>query len=328
MAARQLLRVCVLGAAVAPAAALGSTAGRSARLGAGQLGGLVRPLPEQRHRLGRRTVLDMARLAGAGALLQRALPAGADAPPAGAEAAAQPAPPPGPIEPPSLDMTLPYLNVEEPLSKLLGPRATLVVNIKLDDPNTGADLVQLEYLGRRLGSKGLRVIAVPTDQGWFEPDMSEQIRQKAKYSYDYGGSLDAIIVDKVNVEAPRQHPFYDYLVNALPTPSGGKRIGLNYEKFLLDSSGRPLRRYPRKYTVSSLAADIDAIVNVPGDKPSPDAQAKALPPETEAWKTAWVEASKEAKRSEYAFRPSGINRSYYTGFGTDSKAAPTDLKPK
>ena len=225
-------------------------------------------------------------------------------------------------------MTVPYLGEEVPLSKLLGSRATLIVNIKLDDPNTGADLVQLEYLGRRLGDKGLRVIAVPTDQGWFEPDLSEQIRQKAKYSYDYGGSLSAVLVDKVNVEPPRQHPLYKYLVNALPTPAGGRRIGLNYEKFLLDSSGRPLRRYPRKYAVSSLAPDVEAILDVDGAKPSPDAQAQALPAASAAWAAAWAEASKEASRSEYAFRPSGINRSYYTGFGPDSKDAPTDLKPK
>jgi glutathione peroxidase-family protein len=39
-------------------------------------------------------------------------------------------------------------------------------------------------------------------------------------------------------------------VNALPTPAGGARIGLNYEKFLLDHTGKPLRRYPRKYPVA------------------------------------------------------------------------------
>ncbi|KAJ1633869.1 hypothetical protein T492DRAFT_582750, partial [Pavlovales sp. CCMP2436] len=204
--------------------------------------------------------------------------------------------------PPPVDITLPYLGEDVALSKLLGARATLIVNIKLDDPNTGADLVQLEYLGRRLGPKGLRVICVPTDQGWFEPDVSDQIRQKAKYAYDYGGSLNAILIDKINVEPPRQDPFYSYLVNTLPTPGGGKRIGLNYEKFLLDSSGRPLRRYPRKYGVPSMAPDVEAILDVEGEKPLPDEQVKALPPTTAAWETAWTDASGEARRSEYAFR--------------------------
>lgn len=297
----------------------GSVPSRSARLGARTPGLVERSLYDQRRGFGRRTVLDMARLAGASVLLQGAAPnAHAD------EAATTPVL----AAAPSPDMTVPYLGVDEPLSKLLGARATLVVNIKLDDPNTGADLVQLEYLGRRFGGNGLRVIAVPTDQGWFEPDMSEQIRQKAKYSYDYGGSLNAIIVDKINVVAPRQHPLYAYLASSLPTPAGSKQIGLNYEKFLLDSSGRPLRRYPRKYSVSSIVADVEAILAVDGEKPSPDAQAQALPPPTDAWVTAWAEAAKEATRSEYAFRPSGINRSYYTGFGSDVKDGPSDLKPK
>lgn len=40
-----------------------------------------------------------------------------------------------------------------------------------------------------------------------------------------------------------------YLTKALPNPNGRAVISLNFEKFLLDASGRPLRRYPRKYTV-------------------------------------------------------------------------------
>lgn len=224
-------------------------------------------------------------------------------------------------------MTLPYLGEDVDIRKLLG-RATLVVNIKLDDPLTGPNLTGLEDLAKKLGPQGLRILAIPTDQGWFEPDTSDVIRQKAKYSYNYGGTINAILLDKVNVEPPNQHPLYNYLVNALPTPGGGARIGLNYEKILLDSEGRPLRRYPRKYAAASFADDVKALLDVEGDRPDAGAQAKALPPASAEWKQAWTDASSEARRSEYAFRPSGINRSYYTGYGMDMKTQPSDLKPE
>jgi hypothetical protein len=62
--------------------------------------------------------------------------------------------------------------------------------------------------------------------------------------------------------------------------------------------------------------------------PSAAAQAAALPAASDEWATAWEEATGEAKRSEYAFRPSGMNRSYYTGYGMDMKDEPSDNKPK
>jgi glutathione peroxidase len=306
-------------AVLLPALALGYMGGRPARMGAGGVrmmgAGGMRMGAFERAKLDRRSLIDAARLAGAGAVARTLAPGFA-----WAEGDALP--------PPPADITLPYLGEDVPLAKLLGSRATLIVNIKLDDPNTGADMAPMEYIGQRLGPKGLRVIGVPTDQGWFEPDTSDVVRQKAKYSYDYGGTLNAILVDKLNVEAPRQHPYYKYLVETLPTPGGGKRIGLNYEKFLLDSSGRPLRRYPRRFPLASIAPDVEAILAVEGEVPSPDEQRKALPKATAAWEAAWTEASAEAKRSEYAFRPSGINRSYYTGYGMDMKDAASDLKPK
>lgn len=233
--------------------------------------------------------------------------------------------PPIPVAPPPLKV--PYLGENLPLSKVLGQRATLFVNIKLDDPRTGQELAPLENLARLYGPKGLRVVAVPTDQGWFEPDTSDVIRQKAKYAYNYGGTVNAIVLDKLNVETPKQHPLYTFLVNTLPTPAGGKRIGLNYEKFLLDASGRPLRRYPRRYSAADITPDVEAILGV--DEGAEElSQLKALPPETDAWQAAWREASVEARKSEYALRPSGINRSYYTGYGMDMKDSPSDLKPK
>ena len=48
---------------------------------------------------------------------------------------------------------------------------------------------------------------------------------------------------------PSAHPLFNALTQTLPTPNGYGRITLNYEKFLLDSTGKPVRRYPRKFSV-------------------------------------------------------------------------------
>jgi glutathione peroxidase len=43
------------------------------------------------------------------------------------------------------------------------------------------------------------------------------------------------------------HPLYLYLMSALKNPNGRAAVSLNFEKFLLDETGQPVRRYPRKF---------------------------------------------------------------------------------
>ena len=59
----------------------------------------------------------------------------------------------------------------------------------------------------------------------------------------------------------------------------------------MDADGRPLRRYPRKFTAYDLEADVAAVLD-----------AQPLAPETAAYRAAWVKADDELRRSEYAFR--------------------------
>ncbi len=49
-----------------------------------------------------------------------------------------------------------------------------------------------------------------------------------------------------------------------------RRIVLNYEKFLLDGAGRPLRRYPRKFAGALIDKDVRALLaGEPLPPPSP-----------------------------------------------------------
>ena len=76
---------------------------------------------------------------------------------------------------------------------------------------------------------------------------------------------------------------------------------LDYEKFLVDGAGRPLRRYPRKYLPQAMDADIKAAL-----------AGEELPPPPTALVQAWEDAKREAIKSEYSFKP-GLN---YYAFGS------------
>lgn len=96
---------------------------------------------------------------------------------------------------------------------------------------------------------------------------------------------------------PSANPFIESMTKALPTPNGYSRITLNYEKFLLDENGLPVRRYPRKYSAYDIEEDIKALIK---GEPLPEPNQKFL--------RMWREAKREAVKSEYAFR---FNYNYY-----------------
>ena len=176
-----------------------------------------------------------------------------------------------------------------PLGKFRGG-AHLIVNVKMDDPLAGQNFDALRYLSGEYGPRGLRIWAFPTDQGYYEPDVSELIRAKAYQQFRFGSYPDAVVFDKIDVLANTAHPLYRALAT-FKNPNGVGRLTLNFEKFLLDADGRPLRRYPRKFTGYDLENDVAAVLD-----------GAPLAPETPAYRTAWVKADDELRRSEYAFR--------------------------
>jgi len=230
--------------------------------------------------LDRRSALRWSAGAGAGLVAEQAL--AADAP-----AAAPPAATPKPAPAKLFDVTLPFKGKDVPLSKFRGD-AHLVVNIKMDDPVAGANFNAMRYAAKEY--PGLRVWAVPTEQGYYEPDVSELVRAKAYQQFGFGTYPTAVVFDKIDVVGSTRHPLYAYLAS-FPDPNGVARLSLNFEKFLLDKDGRILRRYPRKFTAFDFEADVAAAT-----------RGEPLPAPSAAFKDAWVKAAGDAKRGEYSFR--------------------------
>lgn len=193
------------------------------------------------------------------------------------------------------------INHENFPSKDFFGKATLVINMKLDDPQTVVQFPSIVEIYNKYSKDGLHVLIFPTEQGYFEPDDDETCRAKAKEYYSFGDYPRAVVFDKVDVLGPSANPLYSALTNQLATPNGYGRITLNYEKFLLDSNGVPVRRYPRKYSTYDMETDIVAVLK--GDQLSTEGA------QFDLFQKSWREAKREAIKSEYAFR---YNYNYYT----------------
>ena len=141
---------------------------------------------------------------------------------------------------PSVDWSsfkLPYNRENIDWKQFLG-KATILFNMKIDDPQTVTQFPSLLEIYQKYSNQGLTVQGFPTEQGWFEPDDDETCREKAKVYYGFYDPPKATIFDKMDVLGPSAHPLIRALTSELPTPNGYGRITLNYEKFLLDSTGK------------------------------------------------------------------------------------------
>lgn len=176
-------------------------------------------------------------------------------------------------------------------------KAILVVNIKQDDPIARKNIPELISLAAKFGRNGeFAVVVSPTDQGYYEPDTSALLRLKLASEYGYGINPACVLTDKVNLLGTGAHPFWRWIEGTCRTPAGLGKIQANFEKFLVDGrTGKPIRRYPRKYQPFDIAEDIDATIK---GKPLLLAGAN--------WKEEWRNAAKEAETDTYRFQK-GLN---------------------
>ena len=106
--------------------------------------------------------------------------------------------------------------------------------------------------------------------------------------------LQAVCFDKVDVIGPQAHPLYTYLGRELRNPIAGKsweNISLNYEKFLLDGDGVPVRRYPRQWDPLEIEYDLRALLD-----------GRPLGAPSKEFQLAWLKAERERKKDTYAYR--------------------------
>jgi len=178
-----------------------------------------------------------------------------------------------------------------PMSKFEG-KAMIVLNYKGDDPEGLKQMPAMKYLLEKYADAGLRVLAFPTDQGFYEANPVEILRGIAYSQFGFGRFPVSVLMDKVDLIGEFAHPMWRYLSVALPNPQGVKRVTVNFEKFLIGADGRPLRRYPKLYSGYSMEDDVVAAL-----------AGEPLPATTPEYDDKWALAKRELEVGQYAFKP-------------------------
>jgi len=117
-------------------------------------------------------------------------------------------------------------------------KVVLAVNVASQCGYTDGNYKQLTDLYSELHGKGLEILAFPCNQfGKQEPDSDEKIEAFVckKYSAAYP------IFSKIEVNGDDTHAVYKYL----KSQQAGD-IKWNFEKFLIDKSGKVVGRFPSK----------------------------------------------------------------------------------
>lgn len=115
----------------------------------------------------------------------------------------------------------------------------------------------LEALRRRYADKGFEVLGFPCNQFRAqEPGNAEEIASFCKLNYDVSFPLFA----KIDVNGPNAAPIYKHLKKEAPGLLGSEGIKWNFTKFLVDRSGKVVKRYAPQTKPEDLAKDIEALL--------------------------------------------------------------------
>jgi glutathione peroxidase len=111
----------------------------------------------------------------------------------------------------------------------------------------------LEELQRKFGDQGFEVLGFPCNQfGAQEPGNAEEIATFCKLTYD----VTFPVLKKVEVNGDGASPLYDWMKGEAPGILGSKAIKWNFTKFLIDRSGKVVKRYAPNDAPRSIEKDI------------------------------------------------------------------------
>jgi glutathione peroxidase len=115
----------------------------------------------------------------------------------------------------------------------------------------------LEELQRAYADRGFTVLGFPCNQfGAQEPGNAEEIANFCSLTYDVTFPL----LGKVDVNGPRAAPIYQRLKKEAPGVLGSEAIKWNFTKFLVDRSGKVVKRYAPQTKPADIARDIEALL--------------------------------------------------------------------
>jgi glutathione peroxidase len=115
----------------------------------------------------------------------------------------------------------------------------------------------LQRLHDRYAARGFEVLGFPCNQfGKQEPGDAAQIGSFCEKQYGVAFPM----FEKIDVKGPNAHPLYRYLTRQASGVLGTRWIKWNFTKFLVDRSGRVVKRYAPATKPEELEADIEALL--------------------------------------------------------------------
>jgi glutathione peroxidase len=125
------------------------------------------------------------------------------------------------------------------LGDLTGRRPALLVNVASKCGLT-PQYTALEALHERYSGRGFTVVGIPCNQfGGQEPGRAEEIAEFCSATY----GVTFPMTEKVEVNGADRHPVYDELVQVPDRTGRSGDIAWNFEKFLVDGSGKVVARF-------------------------------------------------------------------------------------
>ena len=113
---------------------------------------------------------------------------------------------------------------------------------------------QLQELYWKYSARGFHVLAFPCNQfGNQEPDENDYIEKSCRLNYGTTFPMFA----KIDVNGNHADPLFAYLKSATPGLFGTTAVKWNFTKFLIDSTGVPVKRYAPIIPPSMITKDIE-----------------------------------------------------------------------
>lgn len=115
----------------------------------------------------------------------------------------------------------------------------------------------LETLYQKYKDKGLIVLGFPCNQFMGqEPGTAADIEKFCSTKYNVTFPL----FEKIEVNGDKTNPLYQYLKSEMPL-EGKNEIRWNFEKFLIDKNGKPVKRFAPKTKPTDLVAEIENLLS-------------------------------------------------------------------
>jgi glutathione peroxidase len=115
----------------------------------------------------------------------------------------------------------------------------------------------LEELYKQYKAKGLEILGFPCNQfGKQDPGSNDEIMEFCQLNY----GVSFPMFGKIEVNGADADPLFKHLKKAAPGVLGSEGIKWNFTKFLIDRSGKVVRRYAPKDTPKAIASDIEKLL--------------------------------------------------------------------